>query len=104
MNAHVLSHLQHAPRQFWTIVVVTILAIIAIKIALAYASSGNKVFMAIVLCTVVALTITSWTYNRDEPHWATPLIKPIANSGFLPTKGAYALTQQKTTLPGTGGR
>ena len=49
----------------------------------------NKIILTIVIFVIIGIFGISWVYNRNEPAFLTPIIAPIADSGFLPTKGAY---------------
>ena len=35
---------------------------------------------------VVGVLFFNWIYNRNEPAFLSPIIGPIARSGFFPTK------------------
>jgi hypothetical protein len=57
----------------------------------------NKVFLFLGVFVVCGFTFVSWVYNRNEPAFLTPFVDQLAQ--FLPTKGAYQKSENKTAAP-----
>ena len=90
-----LEKLQNVSGQFW-IKVILAFAVLAVLIFLFKKAMGmNKIILIIICFVIVGVFGFSWVYNRNEPAFLTPIIEPIANSGFLPSKGAYEGKQKQ---------
>jgi len=96
-----LEKLHNVSGQFW-IKVFLAFAVLAVVIAIFKKVMGmNKIILIIICCVVLGVFGFSWIYERNEPAFLTPIIEPIANSGFFPSKGAYNDKQQQDpTIPG----
>jgi hypothetical protein len=57
----------------------------------------NKVFLFLGVFVVCGFTFVHWVYNRSEPAFLTPFVDQLAQ--FLPTKDAYAKSENKTAAP-----
>jgi hypothetical protein len=51
----------------------------------------NKLVLALIVFVVGGVLGFTWIYERNEPAFMTPIIDPIANSGFFPTKNGGEL-------------
>jgi|GEM_PF-604211 len=99
-----LEKLHNVSGQFW-IKVILVFAVLAVVIAIFKKVMGmNKIILIIICCVVLGVFGFTWIYERNEPAFLTPIIEPIANSGFFPTKGAYNDTQQKDPLAAPGAK
>lgn len=90
-----LEKLQEVPTAFWVKAALIILGFIAAVVVFRFIRGTNKIVITVVVFITVSIACLSWVYNRNEPSWMTWLIEPVANSGLLPTKGAYEVRQQE---------
>jgi hypothetical protein len=96
-----LDKLQNVSGQFWIKVIVGACLFAGIIFLFKKAMGMNKIILTIIIAVVFGVFGVSWVYNRNEPAFMTPIIAPIADSGFFPTKGAYDNKQaQDITMPG----
>jgi ABC-type uncharacterized transport system permease subunit len=96
-----LDKLQNVSGQFWIKVIVGACIFAGIIFLFKKAMGMNKIILTIIIAVVFGVFGVSWVYNRNEPAFMTPIIAPIADSGFFPTKGAYDNKQaQDITMPG----
>jgi TctA family transporter len=100
--ATALEKVKAVPPMFWVKVAVVLLAIVVGYFLIQRAARMNKFIIAMIVFVVGGVFFFTWIYERNEPKWMTPIIEPIASSGFFPTKGGYELKQleepgQKTT-------
>lgn len=92
-----LQKLQSISGQFWLKVFLGILAFALFIYLFKKIMGMNKIILVIICGVIFGVVGVNWIYNRNEPAFMTPIIEPIANSGFLPTKGAYEVKQQQET-------
>jgi len=93
--ARPIDKLHNVSGQFW-IKVILAFAILALFILLVKKVMGmNKIILIIICAVVVGLLGFNWIYERNEPAFMTPIIEPLANSGFFPAKDAYNGKQQQ---------
>jgi amino acid transporter len=57
----------------------------------------NKIFLILGVFVVSMFVSVSWIYNRNEPAFLTPFVDQLAQ--FLPTKDAYAKSENKAVIP-----
>lgn len=90
--------LQNVSGQFW-IKVILVFVVLAVAIAVFKWISGmNKIILIIICFVVMGVLGFNWIYERNEPSFLTPIIEPIANSGFFPQKDAYYGKQQQDPM------
>jgi len=90
-----LEKLQGVSGQFWLKVILAFI-LLAVAISVIKKAMGvNRIFMVIICMVVCGLCGVYWTYERTEPAFLTPIIEPIARSGFLPQKDFYENKQQQ---------
>ena len=65
---------------------IAIWVLIVAIIALRKLAKVNNVVLAIGTLLVLSIVGFNWIYERNEPAWATPLVKWLAN--YFPTKDA----------------
>ncbi|MFT3783557.1 MAG: hypothetical protein QM790_16205 [Nibricoccus sp.] len=96
-----LEKLQNVSGQFWLKVILGAI-IFGVFIFLFKKVMGmNKIILILICLVIFGVLGVNWIYNRNEPAFLTPIIDPIANSGFFPTKGTYENKQkQDPTSPG----
>lgn len=100
-NSTPLEKLHNVSGQFWLKVILAIIAFAILIFLFRKLMGMNKIILIIICGVIVGVVGFSWIYNRNEPAFLTPIIEPIANSGFFPTKGAYEVKQQQDpTKPG----
>jgi cell division protein FtsW (lipid II flippase) len=80
------DRLREIPPEFWVKIGLGILVLVAVVIALRKLAKMNKIILSIVVLLVVSIIGFNWIYERNEPAWATPAVKWLAND--FPTKGA----------------
>ena len=84
-----LEKLHHVSGQFWIKVILAFAALAVLIFLFKKVLGMNKIILVIICFVIVGVFGFNWVYERNEPAFLTPIIDPIANSGFLPTKGAY---------------
>lgn len=87
-NKSAADRLREIPPEFWLKIGLGILVIIAVVIALRKIAKVNKVVLSIVVLLVLSIVGFNWIYERNEPSWATPAVKWLAN--YFPTKDAIS--------------
>ena len=90
-----LQKIQNVSGQFWLKIILGILLLGFAIFIFKKVAAMNKIILFIILAVIFGVVGVRWVYERDEPACMTFLIEPIANSGFLPTKGAYDTKQQQ---------
>lgn len=97
-----IDKLQNVSGQFWIKVILGAIVLAGIIFMFKKAMGMNKIVLSIIIAVVIGIFGVSWVYNRNEPAFMTPIIQPIADSGFFPTKGAYEnkKAQDPTEKPG----
>jgi hypothetical protein len=96
-----LEKLQNVSGQYWIKVFLVFAALALVIIVFKKAMGMNKIILAIIGCAVLGVFGFTWIYERNEPAFLTPIIEPIANSGFFPSKGAYTNKQKQDVLDAT---
>ncbi len=91
LAATALEKLKDVPPMFWVKALAVIVAFIVIVILIQKAARMNKLVLGLILFVGFSILSFVWIYERNEPAFMTPIIEPIANSGFLPTKGGAEL-------------
>jgi len=84
-----LDKLHNVSGQFWIKVILAFIILAVIIAVLKWLSGMNKIIMIIIGCVVIGVVGFNWIYERNEPAFFTPIIDPLARSGFFPGKGAY---------------
>jgi hypothetical protein len=97
-----LDKLQNVSGQFWIKLILGAVVLAGIIFLFKKAMGMNKIILSIIIAVVIGIFGVSWVYNRNEPAFMTPIIEPIANSGFFPTKGAYETKQAQDPADKTG--
>jgi hypothetical protein len=77
----------HLPPNFFTKAGIFLAIVVVIVIAVRLVRRSNKIFLSIFCAVGFFLLFFNWIYNRNEPAFLTPIIEPLANSGFFLTKG-----------------
>ena len=80
------DRLKEIPTEFWIKIGIGVLILIAVVVALRKLAKVNKVVLGVVVFVVVSIIGFNWIYERNEPEWATPAVKWLAN--YFPTKEA----------------
>jgi len=93
-----LEKLQNVSGQFWIKAFLAFAVLALVIIVFKKAMGMNKIILTIIGCVVLGVFGFSWIYERNEPAFLTPIIEPIANSGFFPSKGAYDNKQKQDVL------
>jgi hypothetical protein len=91
LAATALEKVKEVPPMFWVKVVAALAAFIVAVILLQKVWHMNKLVLALIIFVVGGIVGFSWIYERNEPAFMTPIIEPIAGSGFFPTKGGNEL-------------
>jgi len=94
-NSTPLEKLHNVSGQFWIKVILAIFALALLLFLFRKVMGMNKIILIIICGVILGVLGFSWIYNRNEPAFMTPIIEPIANSGFFPTQGAYDNKQQQ---------
>ena len=95
MDATFTQKIHAVPARFWVGIIAVVVAIAVVKIIFSTIQKTSKLITIAVAFITIGITLANWVYNRNEPTWATPFVSKLANSGFLPTKGAYEVNQSK---------
>ncbi|MGH7959404.1 MAG: hypothetical protein ACREH8_20670 [Opitutaceae bacterium] len=90
------DRLRDIPPEFWIKIGIAVVVLVAAVIALRKLAKVNKVVLGIVVFVVLTIVGFNWIYERNEPAWATPAVKWLAN--YFPTKDAIQ------AQPGSGAR
>lgn len=77
--------LRQIPAEFWMRSAAAILVVIATVVVLRRVAKVNKVVLTVVVGLFASIVGFNWIYERNEPPWATPVVRWLAT--FLPTKG-----------------
>jgi energy-coupling factor transporter transmembrane protein EcfT len=86
LSKNAADRLRDIPPEFWVKIGLGILIIVAVVVALRKLAKVNKVVLSIIVLLVVSIIGFNWIYERNEPAWATPAVKWLAN--YFPTKEA----------------
>jgi len=92
-----VDKLKAVPPKFWWTLVAFILGFFVAVWLLKKLLRVNKVFLFLGVFVVSGVTFISWVYNRNEPAFLTPFVDQLAQ--FLPTKDAYAKSENKAVVP-----
>ena len=92
--ATIADHLRHIPMDFWLRLGLGVLTIVVTIILLRKLAHMDKTVLTVVAGLVISVLGFNWIYERNEPHWASPVVDVL--SGFLPTKGK--VEQKKSGL------
>ena len=79
------DRLTQIPMEFWVRMGLAVLVLAGAVIALRKLAKVNKVVLTVIVGLFVTIVGFNWIYERNEPSWATPVVRWLA--GFLPTKG-----------------
>lgn len=91
LAATALEKVKAVPPMFWVKAFAVIAAFIVAYIVLQKVANVNKFLLGVVAFVVLSILSIVWVYERNEPAFMTPIIAPIAGSGFFPTKGGTEL-------------
>lgn len=97
-----LEKLQNVSGQFWIKVIVGAFILAGLIFLFRKVMGMNKIILTIIICVMIGIFGVSWIYNRNEPAFLTPIIGPIADSGFFPTKGVYEKKQAQDPTDKSG--
>jgi hypothetical protein len=86
-----LEKIKAVPPMFWVKAFAVIAGFIIIYIVLQKVAHLNKLVVGAVVFVSLSILCLVWVYERNEPAFMTPIIDPIANSGFFPTKAGTDL-------------
>jgi hypothetical protein len=89
--ATALEKIKAVPPMFWVKAAAVILGFIVAYIVLQKLMHVNKFLILVVGFVGFSILSILWVYERNEPAFMTPIIEPIANSGFFPTKDGQEL-------------
>jgi hypothetical protein len=84
-----LPVIEGIPLDAIAIFLLLLVGVLAILIAIKYTSRVNPYVLLAFLMVAFAGVFTSWTYNRNEPEFVTPVIEVLAH--WLPQKSAEPL-------------
>jgi TctA family transporter len=108
LAATALEKVKDVPPMFWFKVAAVLIGFIVAVILIQKVWHMNKLVLALIIFVVGGIMGFTWIYERNEPAFLTPIIEPIADSGFFPTKGGNELRSlnedgtkgpKKTTTP-----
>ena len=77
----------HLPPSFFSKAGIFLAIVVVVVLAVRFLRRSNKIFLSIFLAMGFFILFFNWIYNRNEPAFMTPIIDPIARSGFFLTKG-----------------
>jgi hypothetical protein len=97
-----LEKLRNVSGQFWIKVILAFVVLAVVIAVLKWLSGMNRIIMIIIGCVIMGVAGFNWIYERNEPAFLTPIIDPIARSGFFPSKGAYEGKQQQDLTDPSG--
>jgi len=86
-----LEKIKAVPPMFWVKAFAVIAGFIVVYLLLQKLAHLNKLVIGVVFFVGLSILSIVWVYDRSEPAFMTWLIEPIADSGFLPTKGGTDL-------------
>jgi hypothetical protein len=89
--ATALEKVKAVPPMFWVKAAAVIIGFAVAYIVLQKVLHMNKFLIAVVGFVLFSIFSIVWVYERNEPAFMTPIIEPIANSGFFPTKNGTEL-------------
>jgi hypothetical protein len=92
-----LDKIKAVPPKFWWMFLGFVAGFFVVVWVLKKLLRVNKVFLFLGVFVVSGFTFVSWVYNRNEPAFLTPFVDQLAQ--FLPTKGAYAKSENRTSVP-----
>lgn len=85
VQLNAVERLRQIPTEFWVKMGLGILAIIVLVVVLRKIAHVNKLFLGVGVFLFATIVGFNWIYERNEPGWATPAVRWIAN--YFPTKG-----------------
>jgi hypothetical protein len=91
LAATALEKIKDVPAMFWVKAIALIAGFIIAVILIQKVAHMNKLVLALIVFVVGGVATFTWIYERNEPAFMTPIIEPIANTGFFPTKGGGEL-------------
>jgi hypothetical protein len=89
--ATALEKIKAVPPMFWVKAAMVILGFVVAYIVLQRVLQMNKFLILTVGFVAFSIVSIVWVYERNEPAFMTPIIEPIASSGFFPTKNGTEL-------------
>jgi hypothetical protein len=92
-----LDKIKAVPPKYWWMFLGFIVGFFVVVFILKRLLQVNKVFLGLGIFVVCGFTFVSWVYNRNEPAFLTPFVDQLAQ--FLPTKDAYAKSENKSVVP-----
>lgn len=78
------TSLRDLPTDFWLRLGLGIIGLIIAVTVVRKLAHVNKVVLGVVVVVAVTILGSNWIYQRNEPSWATPVVRWLAE--FLPTK------------------
>ena len=78
------DRLRQIPPEFWLRMLMAVGILIAVVLVLRKVAKVNKVVLAVVVGIAGTVIGFNWIYERNEPVWATPVVRWMAE--FLPSK------------------
>ncbi|OIR06441.1 hypothetical protein GALL_113560 [mine drainage metagenome] len=82
-----IDKLRQVPMSFWFNVAIVIVGFVGGIWILRRIREMNKIILMILICLFLSMVGFNWIYQRNEPHFLTPLIDRIAP--FFPSKGKH---------------
>lgn len=86
-QSETIDRLRQIPGEFWLKMGLGIAAIVLAVVVLRKLAKVNKVLLGVVVFVTLTMIGFSWIYERNEPAWATPVVRWLAE--FFPTKGRH---------------
>ena len=80
-----MERFRQIPTDFWVRLGVGIAVLVVAVVVLRKLAKVNKVVLAVIVFVGLTVVGFNWIYERNEPTWATPVVKWLAE--FFPTKG-----------------
>ena len=80
-----VERLRQIPNEFWINMGAGIAGIILLVVVLRKIAHVNKLFLGVGVFLFATIVGFNWIYERNEPTWASPAVRWIAN--YFPTKG-----------------
>lgn len=82
------DRLRQIPMDFWLRLGAAVAILIVTVIVLRKLAQVNKVVLLVVVGMAATMIGFNWIYERNEPAWATPVVRWLAD--FFPSKGTVA--------------
>ncbi|MBI5692831.1 MAG: hypothetical protein HZC55_22355 [Verrucomicrobia bacterium] len=79
------ERLREVPGEVWWKLLAVVAAVIAVVTIIRKIAQMNHLLLGVALFIATTAVGFNWIYERNEPTWATPVVRILA--GFFPSKG-----------------